>query len=67
MARRGEHPSFMAKDTPVSLRVWVATEAEDLILAESSWNTVDLRSAARYGIRHIGRTWTAQFQFIRQQ
>ena len=37
----------MAKDTPVSLRVRVAAVVDDLILAESSRNTVDLMNTAR--------------------
>ena len=37
----------MAKEALTPLRVRVVTEAEDLILAESSWNTVDLRNTAR--------------------
>ena len=37
----------MAKDTPVSLRVRVATVVDDLILVEESWKAVDLRNTAR--------------------
>ncbi len=47
MTHRKEHPRFMAKDTPVSLRVRVAAVADDLILAEESWKAVDLRNTAR--------------------
>ena len=46
MARRKEHPSLMAKDTPVSVCMLIATVADDLILAESSWNTADHRNTA---------------------
>ena len=46
LARRKEHTRLMAKDTPVSLWMLVTTVVDDLILAESSWNTVDLRNTA---------------------
>jgi len=37
----------MTKEALTPLRVRVDTEAEDLILAEASWDTVDLRNTAR--------------------
>ena len=47
MAHRREHIRFLAKETLTPLRVQVAAVADDLILAESSRNTVDLRNTAR--------------------
>ena len=55
------------KDAPVPPWTHRVIVADNLILAESPWNTVELRKTARQGVRHTGWTCIPQFYSIRQQ